>query len=209
MQLAVNDFIKIFDAWAEAMLNNKEKLIKLDTIVGDGDLGLSMTDGFNAMQRFAHDTDITDLGLFFYNAGKTMNMMASSSLGTLISAGFMEAGKAFKGKETMAGMEIGKLLQTFEDGVVNRGKAKVGEKTFLDGFDPAVKVMLSVASEEDVPQALKEASIAAHAGSASTVGMLACWGRASRRGEDSRQVLDPGSVVASILISAMSNCLND
>ena len=206
MILNVNSFAKLYDAWAEAMVENKDELIRLDAIAGDGDLGLSMMDGFHAIQNYAKSADTDDLGMFFYNSGKTMNEHASSSLGTLISSGFMSAGKAFRGKKEMSGSELGAFLEAFENGVIARGKSKVGEKTFLDGFDPAVKVMKETADETSVSTALAKAAVAAQNGSASTVGMLAVWGRAARRGEDSRQILDPGSVVASIMISTMADC---
>jgi dihydroxyacetone kinase-like protein len=209
MVLTTKEFVKIFDAWAAVMTEKKDYLINLDEVAGDGDLGLSMTDGFNAMQAYVNENnEIDDLGMLFYNAGKVMNVHASSSLGTLISSGFIEAGKAFKGKKEMSGCDIGIFLEAFQNGVINRGKAKVGEKTFLDGFDPAVQIMKANYSEDDVKLSLRKAAIAAQQGSASTVGMLACWGRAARRGEDSRQILDPGSVVASLFITALSDCLN-
>ena len=206
MILDVNSFTALFDALAEAMTANKEELIRLDAIAGDGDLGLSMMDGFNSIRKYAQEANTDDLGMFFYNSGKTMNEHASSSLGTLISSGFMSAGKAFRGKTSMTGCELAAFLEAFENGVIARGKSKVGEKTFLDGFDPAVQVMKENADEASVPTSLAKAAVAAQNGSASTVGMLAVWGRAARRGEDSRQLLDPGSVVASIMISTLTDC---
>lgn len=204
MVLDVNSFIKLYDAWAEAMTASKDELIRLDAIAGDGDLGLAMMDGFHAIQNYAKSADTDDLGMFFYNSGKTMNEHASSSLGTLISSGFMSAGKAFRGRKEMTGCELAAFLEAFENGIIARGKSKVGEKTFLDGFDPAVKVMKGNPDEASVGTSLAKAAIAAQNGSASTVGMLAVWGRAARRGEDSRQILDPGSVVASIMISTLA-----
>lgn len=208
MQLTVKEFIGVFDAWAEIVMKNKEYLIQLDGVAGDGDLGLSMTDGFNAMKKFAHETSLTDLGQLFYNVGKTMNIHASSSLGTLISSGFMEAGKALKGRASITGCELALFLESFQNGIINRGKAKIGDKTFLDGFDPAVQVMKANTDENAVGLTLRQAAQAAQNGSAATVGMLAVWGRAARRGEESRQILDPGSVVAALFITALSEQLN-
>lgn len=209
MELRTNEFAELFDAWYTIMEENKEELVKLDQVAGDGDLGISMAEGFLAMRNYVKENKaIDDLGKLFYNAGKTMNDTASSSLGTLISAGFKEAGKNFKGKTFITGCELGAFLDSFQTGIIKLGGAKVGEKTFLDGFDPAVKVMLGNTKEEDTKLSLRKAALAAQEGSANTVGMLACWGRAARRGEDSRQILDPGSVVASLFITALSNYIN-
>lgn len=208
MVFNAEDFKSLFQEWSNIMDKNKEYLIKLDQVGGDGDLGLSMSDGFGAMKEQVTNSSIEDIGILLYNAGKTMNISASSSLGTLISSGFMEAGKTFKGKTEITGCEIGTFLEAFQNGVIHRGKAKVGEKTFLDGFNPAVQIMLANVSEDNVGIELRKAAEAAQAGSASTVGMLACWGRAARRGEDSRQILDPGSVVAALFITTLSSYVN-
>ena len=99
MELTTKNFAQLFDAWEATMVENREYLIRLDQVAGDGDLGLSMTDGFSAINAYMKaNPGQEDLGTQFYFAGKTMNTHASSSLGTLISSGFMEAGKAFKGK---------------------------------------------------------------------------------------------------------------
>ena len=180
MELTSKDFVQLFGAWKASMLANRDYLIELDQVAGDGDLGLSMTDGFSAISaRLEEGPDQEDLGVLFYHAGKTMNMYASSSLGTLISSGFMEAGKEFKGKTAMTGLQFGVFLESFQRGIMKRGKAKTGEKTFLDGFDPAVKIMKSNTVEEHTAAAMMEAAAAARRGSNETVGMLACWGRAA------------------------------
>ena len=207
MKLTAAEFAVIFDDLEKVMKENREYLIKLDGVVGDGDLGITMTDGFGAVNNYVKtNPEETDLGKLFYNAGKTMNAHASSSLGTLISSGFMQAGKVFKGKTEMSGMEIAIFLDAFEQGIIKIGKSKVGEKTFLDGFDPAVQVMKQIEKEEDSKEMLLRAAEAAKKGSDSTVGMLAVWGRAARRGEDSRSLLDPGSVAAALIIKTIAEC---
>lgn len=205
MILNCSDFVRLFGAWRDAIEENKEYLIKLDSVGGDGDLGLAMSDGFNAIVKMLEEKEMNDIGILLYNTGKTMSVYAPSSLGTLLSFGLMDAGKALKGNTEIPGSRLGDLLEAFENGIAVRGKAKVGEKTFIDGFDPAVQVMKAVTSEDEVASALRKAAVAAKAGSDSTIDMVAKYGRIAVRGEESRGILDPGSVVASILISAMAD----
>jgi dihydroxyacetone kinase-like protein len=207
VQLTVHNFAQVFQAWAETINQNKDYLIKLDAIAGDGDLGLALTDGFNAIMSALEKTETDDIGMLFYQAGKTMSAYAPSSLGTLLAFGLMDAGKAMKGKKTIYGCDISQLLEVFENAIMEKGKAKPGEKTFLDGFDPAVRVLKEVKSEDELPAALQKAAIEAHHGAMSTVGMVAKYGRISVRGEDSRQILDPGAVVASLMITALAETL--
>lgn len=208
MTLTCADFVELFNAWADAMDNNKENLIQLDNAGGDGDLGLAMSDGFNAIRGMLAEKNFGDVGTLLYNAGITMSVYAPSSLGTLLAFGFLEAGKALKEKKSLSGMELGTFLGAIEDGIVKRGKSKLGEKTFIDGFDPAVKVMQAAAGEDEIPDALRTAAQAAYRGSQSTIDMLAKYGRIAVRGEGSRGIIDPGSVVAYILVDAMAETLS-
>ncbi|SHI04225.1 dihydroxyacetone kinase, C-terminal domain [Sporobacter termitidis DSM 10068] len=204
MQLTANDFVRLFQAWTEIINNNKDYLIKLDAIAGDGDLGLALTDGFNAVMASLEKAETDDIGMLFFQAGKTMSVYAPSSLGTLIAFGLMDAGKSMKGNKVISGCDLSVLLEEFESAIMKRGKAKPGEKTFLDGFDPAVCVLKAATSEDEIPAALRSAAMEAHHGAMSTVGMLAKYGRIAVRGEDSRQILDPGAVVASLMITALA-----
>lgn len=207
MILNCSDFVNIFGAWHRAFEENKENLVKLDSVGGDGDLGLAMSDGFTAVQQMLAENSFEDVGELLYHAGKTISETASSSLGTLLAFGFMASGKAVRGRKELEGKELGDVFGAFEDVIAMRGGAKVGDKTFLDGFDPAVRILKEVSSEEDISDALQRAAAAAKEGSDSTVDMVAKFGRIAVRGEGSRGILDPGSVVASILMSTLSEVL--
>ena len=87
---------KLFKQWNLIFQANIETLTELDSVGGDGDLGIVMGDGFKAADQFVHDSMETDLGKLFYQAGKCFNNAASSSMGTLLSSGFMNIGKKLK-----------------------------------------------------------------------------------------------------------------
>lgn len=203
--LDCDDFLKLFDAWTAMIEENKDYLVKLDSVGGDGDLGLAMSDGFNAAQKTLKARNFNDVGELLYAAGKTMSETASSSLGTLVAFGFIGAGKAVKGKSEIMPIELGTILEAFEEAVMHLGGAKVGDKTFLDGFDPAVKAVKAADSDTAVPAALHKAARAAKAGSDNTTNMLAKFGRIAVRGEGSRGILDPGSVLAALLIQTLAD----
>lgn len=74
---------------AEVMQENRENLIQLDSIVGDGDLGLTMSDGFKAASESIQNTDETDIGKLLYMAGKAMSVAVPSTMGTLMASGLM------------------------------------------------------------------------------------------------------------------------
>ncbi len=197
-------------AASKLMAENRDRLIDLDSVVGDGDLGLTMSDGFKAAYESIKLSDEPDVGKLFYTAGKAMSVAVPSTMGTLMASGLMQVGKTFKGKTSIKKEEYVDLFQSFFDGVSNRGKAKVGEKTFLDGLYPAILAMKeAVASNLDAKNIAAAGAVAAQEGFESTQGMLAVHGRAATRGEASRALLDPGAAVAALLMEAFAGSLQD
>lgn len=193
---------------ASIMGENRDRLIDLDSVVGDGDLGLTMSDGFVAAFKAIQDSEEPDAGKLLYVAGKAMSTAVPSTMGTLMASGLMQAGKVLKGKTTLVESDFIDLFQAYFDGVANRGKAKIGDKTFLDGLFPAIEALdNSIAQGKPLQEASKDASLAAQKGYEATVGMLAIHGRAATRGEASRQLLDPGAAVAALLMEAFALAL--
>lgn len=188
----------------DIMAENREYLINLDSVVGDGDLGLTMSDGFLAAYEAVTEKGETDAGRLLYQAGKAMSTAVPSTMGTLMASGLMQAGKALKGNTELSPGQVAELFQAYLEGVANRGKAKIGDKTFLDGLAPGVEALKeAVEAGEDLPTASAKAAAAAQKGFENTVGMLAVHGRAATRGEASRKLQDPGAAVAALLMKAL------
>lgn len=204
----VNYLKKLLRCTADIMMENKENLIQLDSVVGDGDLGLTMSDGFKAAADNAKASTESDAGKLIYMAGKAMSTAVPSTMGTLMASGLMQAGKVLKGKTDIEFSDIVDLYAAYEEGVMNRGKAKVNEKTFLDGIDPAViSLKESLANNLNIKEAADKAYQAAQEGYENTATMLAVHGRAATRGEASRTLKDPGACVAVLMMKAFVNSL--
>jgi dihydroxyacetone kinase-like protein len=189
---------ELLSIWADLMAANKERLIELDGAVGDSDLGLTMSDGFRAAYEAIKDCAEPDIGKLLYTAGKAMGSAVPSTMGTLMASGLMNAGKEFKGVEWMEDRSWPRFFQAYFDGVQNRGKAQLGEKTFLDGLSPAIEVLRN--NTDDMSVAAPKAAQAANNAFYATKGMLAKHGRMAIRGEQSREYLDPGAAVAALLM---------
>lgn len=204
----INYLKKLLRCTADIMMENKENLIQLDSVVGDGDLGLTMSDGFKAAADNAKASTESDAGKLIYMAGKAMSTAVPSTMGTLMASGLMQAGKVLKGKTDIEFSDIVDLYDAYEEGVMNRGKAKVNEKTFLDGIDPAViSLKESLANNLNIKEAADKAYQAAQEGYENTATMLAVHGRAATRGEASRTLKDPGACVAVLMMKAFVNSL--
>ncbi|MDF2613334.1 MAG: Phosphoenolpyruvate-dihydroxyacetone phosphotransferase, ADP-binding subunit DhaL [Clostridia bacterium] len=195
--------IELLKELQDIMCENRDYLIKLDSIVGDGDLGLTMSDGFTAAYKAVSASGETDAGKLLYNAGKAMSTAVPSTMGTLMASGLMQAGKVLKGKTELEKADIAALFEAYLEGVANRGKAKVGDKTFLDGLAPAVAALKSaLQAGDELNVAAAAAREAAEAGFQHTTTMIAVHGRAATRGEASRALQDPGAAVAMLMMKA-------
>ena len=196
-----NDLRALLARWADEMAQKRDWLIELDSVVGDSDLGLTMSDGFRAASDAANACDLTDVGKLCYQAGKAMASAVPSTMGTLMASGLMNAGKVLKGTEQLTSAQEAQLFEAYLEGVKNRGKAEVGDKTFLDGLAPAVKVLAEAAQAGPIgAEAAQAAADAAWKAFENTRGMRARHGRMAIRGEASRELLDPGAAVAALLM---------
>jgi dihydroxyacetone kinase-like protein len=198
--------IKYLSNIKDIMAENRDYLIELDSVVGDGDLGLTMSDGFEAAYNAVQNFNENDIGKLLYTAGKAMSTAVPSTMGTLMASGLMNAGKIFKGAAEIEDTDVARLFEAYMNGVSERGKAKVGEKTFLDGIYPAVESLKKSVSEgETLENSARKAAAAAENGFKNTVTMIAVHGRAATRGEASRILQDPGAAVAMLLMKAFYN----
>lgn len=193
---------KLFDSWNMIFQENIDELTRLDSVGGDGDLGIVMGDGFKAVNEFVHNSEETDLGKLFYQAGKCFNNAASSSMGTLIASGFMNIGKKLKGKKELEQEDLLVLVQGMAEGVQTIGKAKEGEKTFLDAIYPASRAM-EAKMKQTANVCLKAGVEAAKQGVEDAAQMEARHGRLAFRKEASIGITDPGSVAALLYVEGI------
>lgn len=199
------DIKKLFKTFKDMSDENKDYLVELDGVAGDGDLGLTMADGFKAVNELLKQNDFGDVGELFYSVGKKFAVNAPSSLGTLLAFGFIGIGKDFRDNTEVSKLKFVDMLKSFEKAIMELGGAKLGDKTFLDGFDPAIKVLEKANSDEDVTSLMPDAVKASKEGVEKAKNMIAQFGRVSFKGEASIGITDPGSVLASLLVEAIAD----
>ena len=85
----------------ESMQDAKDELIALDGAMGDGDLGLTMCKGFEAIYQEIDILEETDMGKLMMKLGMKMNSVVPSTMGTLISTCFVKSAPKAKGKSVL------------------------------------------------------------------------------------------------------------
>jgi dihydroxyacetone kinase-like protein len=196
---------KIMRRISDVMKDNRDYLGELDARNGDGDLGVSMSNGFAGVAEYLAGAEETDLGRLLFKASSVFNENSPSSLGTILSLGMMGMAKALKGCEDASLSQVADALQAGLDGIMAKAHSKPGEKTVLDSLCPAVEA-LRAHSGEDCKTALAAAAEAAAQGSESTRQMRSVHGRAAYYGDKSIGVLDGGSVVGRLIFEGASRC---
>ncbi len=200
------DYLKLrqlMDGIAAEMSVQKKALIELDQKTGDGDLGISMADGFAAASAAVRTSSEKDLGKLFMIASKAMNEAAPSSLGTIMSLLMMGMAKSLKGNEN-AEMPI--IIAAFENGIgliESRTGSIPGEKTMLDALVPAILAMRENENQES-KVILQKAADAADVGAESTKEMKAVHGRAAYYGDKTIGLLDGGAVTVKYIFGAIA-----
>lgn len=189
------------------MQDQKNYLVSLDQKFGDGDLGISMAAGFGAVDKFMQKCDEKDLGKVLMKCALVFNETSPSSLGTIISLGFMGMAKSLLGKEEASLAEIAQAMEKGIEKIMEKAKSKPGEKTILDAICPAV-ITLKAYNDTDEVAAFKAAAEAATAGCESTKQMISVHGRAAYYGAKSLGSVDGGSVVGKIIATSIYEYLN-
>lgn len=193
--------VKLLQSIADAMVEQKSHLIELDSAVGDGDLGITMEKGFKAAALYAANMDAQDPGTMLMKVGMEIAKVAPSTMGTLMGTGFMRGGKAVVGKQNLLVADVVDFFAAFYQGVSDRGKAKLGDKTILDVLDPAVEAMKAYEGDDIV-----ELMVCAKEGSAkgleAELSMMSQHGKAAVFREKTIGIQDPGSVAIQIMIEA-------
>ena len=188
---------------------NKALLIELDSALGDGDLGLTMSTGFEAAVEALEADAGEDLGKTLMQVGMAVNNKAPSTMGTLISSAILRAARVVKGKAEFDDQDCVEMAKAAVQGIKDRGKAERGDKTILDSLIPAVEALEARLQEgASIKEALQDAAQAAKQGFEATAEMVSQKGRGHYYGEKSRGHKDPGAAVGMLIFEALSQDAN-
>jgi phosphoenolpyruvate---glycerone phosphotransferase subunit DhaL len=184
---------KLVRALATTVIEHADELTSLDQAIGDGDHGLNMKRGFEAVLATLPGVADKSLPEMLQAIGMTLVMKVGGASGPLVGTFFMELGKALPEQPVRA--DLVAATDKAINAVKARGRSEPGQKTLLDVLVPVQAVL---ADGGDASAIAAEAASAADR----TTPMLAIRGRASFLGERSIGHMDPGSRSASLLIAA-------
>ena len=190
----------------KSMQNAKEELIALDGAMGDGDLGLTMYKGFEAIYHEIDNLEETDMGKLMMKLGMKMNSVVPSTMGTLISTCFVKSAPKAKGKTELNLSDLAAMGRAAVEGVMQRGGSKVGDKTMLNALVPAITALeKAVLENKTIAEAQKDAYLATIDGVEKTKTLKSVHGRAAYYNEQSIGKQDPGATAIMYIFRGIAN----
>lgn len=203
MELTPNQARQMMLQVADAIIAAEPLLSGADRDLGDGDHGLGMKRGMEAVKAKLEPLEPENVGVVFTTTGTAMMMSMGGASGVIFGTVFSAGGKAIAGKSGFDAEALALFLQAALEGVMKRGGAKPGDKTMIDALAPAAeKARESTALA--LPEAMDAVAAAGEAGKEASKAMIAQFGRAKTLGEACIGFPDAGACSVSIVLHTMA-----
>jgi len=197
----------VVEEMATVMEENRRRLTKLDSEIGDGDHGNNMNRGFQAALERLDTADPSTPADVLKAVSMALISKVGGAAGPLYGTAFLRASTALGDREDISAADAAEALEAALGGIKQRGKAEVGDKTIVDALQPAVEAAKEAAGEGSVAGVFRAAATAAEEGAESTVSMRARRGRASYLGARAEGHQDPGATSTYLLLDAAARAL--
>jgi dihydroxyacetone kinase-like protein len=171
--------------------NYADELRDLDAALGDGDLGVTISLGVNAITSSLESLPQDATPVEIAQACATSFADANpSTMAALVAGALLTGSGHWEGKSEITIADAAAFTQAAGESIAKRGRSQVGDKTILDAIVPAANAM---AAESDPAVALDAAIAAAEKAVVDTRALQSRRGRASWLQERSVGLQDPGA----------------
>ena len=185
---------------AERIVAHAEELTALDQAIGDGDHGINMKRGMDAVLADLDKLAEKPLGEALKAAGMHLVTRVGGASGPLYGTLFMSLGKGLADIPDRA--QLAGAFRAAIDAVKARGKSDFGMKTMLDVLGPVAETLEDGGAE--LTAALRQRAADAVA---ATKPLQAIRGRASFLGERSKGHIDPGARSSQLMVEAVCDVI--
>jgi dihydroxyacetone kinase-like protein len=189
---------RLIVAVSDDLIAHADELTALDQAVGDGDHGVNMKRGFEAVRADAAATAEKPLPEALKAIGTRLVMKVGGASGPLYGTLFLALSKEIASDGSNLPAAFSKAVEA----VKARGKSQPGQKTMLDVLTP-----VQAALAEGGPDLRARLPIVASSAAEATIPMLATRGRASFLGERSIGHIDPGARSTALMVASVCRAL--
>jgi phosphoenolpyruvate---glycerone phosphotransferase subunit DhaL len=208
-QPALDDLDLVIKTMAKTIVDNAEYFAQLDSVVGDGDFGFSLRNGFEVVDSDYDTFDHSSVGAVLKKIGLVISGKVGGVSGPIWGTAFLRAGVAAGDRTELEGADVIAMLRASIEGIKTRGGSDLGDKTLLDALVPAVDSLEAsladpaTAADHGVAAIQKAADVAVQAAE-DTKPMIAKRGRAAYTGERSIGSVDAGATAIGVIFQAIS-----
>jgi phosphoenolpyruvate---glycerone phosphotransferase subunit DhaL len=208
-QASLDDLDLVLTTMAKTIVDNADYFAHLDSIVGDGDFGYSLRNGWEVVLSDYDSFDHSSAGAILKKVALTLTAKVGGVSGPIWGTAFLRAGVTAGDRTELAPEDVIAMLRAAITGIMARGGASLGEKTLLDALVPATDSLEAAITDpafagDHGAAAIQRAADVAVKAAEETKGMLAMRGRAAYTGERSIGSVDAGATAIGVILQAIS-----
>ena len=203
--LFFEDFKKIITGINKTIQENRILLCQLDSVIGDGDHGMTMSKGFDSVMEKIEKTQPDNISDLLKTTGNAIIVTIGGVAGPIFGTLFSELGRTISSDTESVDIKVLSLMFSASLAkIMKLGGARPGDKTMVDAFYPAVKSLEdSAAIGISIKEALRRMTEAAREGADSTKEMISSKGKSSYSGERSLGYEDAGANTVYFIMKAI------
>ena len=209
-QASFDDVDLVIKTMATTIVDNAEYFAQLDSIVGDGDFGFSLRNGFEVVVSDYDTFDRSSVGTVLKKIGLVISGKVGGVSGPIWGTAFLRAGVDGRRQDRARRPRTSSRCSgPRSTGIMARGGASLGEKTLLDALVPAIDSLEAASATRRLQgdhgvAAIQRAADVAVKAAEDTKSMLAMRGRAAYTGERSIGSVDAGATAIGVILQAIS-----
>ncbi len=183
----------------------QEELRALDAALGDGDLGITVAKGAQAVQAAVQELAAgATPAAVLQTAGRAFASANPSTMAALTGGALLAAAKEIGEATELDRALVLRLGRAAAGRIAERGKAVPGDKTVLDALLPSLEAV-QTSPDPDSRALLAAAGAAAEVGVHDTAASTSQRGRAAWIGERGAGTPDPGATAYVRLLQALND----
>jgi dihydroxyacetone kinase phosphoprotein-dependent L subunit len=203
--LTLEDLRVVLDDVNQMIQSKKDYISEVDSFIGDGDHGITIAGGFRAAIEDEAQKNADNISSFFMAVGMAIMRYSGGVTGPIYGSIFLGFAKVSMLKDRIYPTDFHKMMEQALADVKVRGGAKVGDKTLVDAFEPAVEALRQAVEDDlDFISMLKVAADAAEVGMLSTKHLTSNMGKSKSLGERSKGYIDAGATSFYLIIRQIS-----
>jgi dihydroxyacetone kinase len=201
-------FRSVLQAVSQALQNNEALLTELDSVVGDGDIGISLARGARAVDDALDTLDLDRPAVALQQLSAILRRVLGGTSGPLYAVFVLRAGVNLAASARPATVPAwAEALHAGCQAMAELGGASAGDRTMLDALLPAAAALAAQPKEATASGAANQVAIAAETGAEATRGMMPHKGRSSYIGARALGHVDPGAFAVGLWTRAIASSL--